>query len=201
MIFPPRSTCFFFQAEDGIRDHCVTGVQTCALPAGERCLVATVGGRRLALPARAVTAVTELPPVAAVPFSPSWLRGLTRVANGVVAVVDLARRLAPEPPPAAPADAAPEPDDGACETLIVVRTADAALDAGLVLRGIARLVVLAGLPGRPPRPGELDAGLAALVAGLVPEPGGGAQDPPVAVLDADRLLQGMRGEPRPCAPS
>src|SRR5260221_269097 len=39
----PRSRCrrtksrrrphlFFFQAEDGIRDHCVTGVQTCALP-------------------------------------------------------------------------------------------------------------------------------------------------------------------------
>ena len=23
---------FFFQAEDGIRAHCVTGVQTCALP-------------------------------------------------------------------------------------------------------------------------------------------------------------------------
>mgnify|MGYP000262172798 CR=1 FL=1 len=23
---------FFFQAEDGIRYHCVTGVQTCALP-------------------------------------------------------------------------------------------------------------------------------------------------------------------------
>src|SRR5438132_5195370 len=32
---PPTSCCcwfFFFQAEDGIRDHCVTGVQTCALP-------------------------------------------------------------------------------------------------------------------------------------------------------------------------
>src|SRR5438034_10701552 len=33
----PRNTAavvifFFFQAEDGIRDHCVTGVQTCALP-------------------------------------------------------------------------------------------------------------------------------------------------------------------------
>src|SRR5437588_12016285 len=26
------SLLFFFQAEDGIRDHCVTGVQTCALP-------------------------------------------------------------------------------------------------------------------------------------------------------------------------
>ena len=24
--------CFFFQAEDGIRDRLVTGVQTCALP-------------------------------------------------------------------------------------------------------------------------------------------------------------------------
>src|SRR5438034_1785394 len=29
------SHLFFFQAEDGIRDHCVTGVQTCALPISE----------------------------------------------------------------------------------------------------------------------------------------------------------------------
>src|SRR5690348_17626762 len=28
----PRTDCFFFQAEDGIRDGRVTGVQTCALP-------------------------------------------------------------------------------------------------------------------------------------------------------------------------
>ena len=27
---------FFFQAEDGIRDHCVTGVQTCALPISQQ---------------------------------------------------------------------------------------------------------------------------------------------------------------------
>src|SRR5690349_4625754 len=27
-----RGVCFFFQAEDGIRDLYVTGVQTCALP-------------------------------------------------------------------------------------------------------------------------------------------------------------------------
>src|SRR5690606_40991969 len=27
-----RHVCFFFQAEDGIRDFHVTGVQTCALP-------------------------------------------------------------------------------------------------------------------------------------------------------------------------
>src|SRR6202012_4491749 len=34
----PPSLFLFFQAEDGIRDHCVTGVQTCALPI---CLLAT----------------------------------------------------------------------------------------------------------------------------------------------------------------
>src|SRR5256885_7381766 len=29
---PRQCFCFFFQAEDGIRDYKVTGVQTCALP-------------------------------------------------------------------------------------------------------------------------------------------------------------------------
>src|SRR5258708_30097901 len=32
-------TCFFFQAEDGIRDDLVTGVQTCALPILHLCIV------------------------------------------------------------------------------------------------------------------------------------------------------------------
>ena len=31
-IIPPSITLIFFQAEDGIRDYKVTGVQTCALP-------------------------------------------------------------------------------------------------------------------------------------------------------------------------
>src|SRR5438034_8577810 len=34
---------FFFQAEDGIRDHCVTGVQTCALPISFWPVVGIVG--------------------------------------------------------------------------------------------------------------------------------------------------------------
>src|SRR2546430_12935442 len=34
---------FFFQAEDGIRDLTVTGVQTCALPISVRSLYATTG--------------------------------------------------------------------------------------------------------------------------------------------------------------
>src|SRR5699024_12057362 len=37
--------CFFFQAEDGIRDRNVTGVQTCALPIyPETEVIVTVGG-------------------------------------------------------------------------------------------------------------------------------------------------------------
>src|SRR5215204_6853919 len=36
---------FFFQAEDGIRDHCVTGVQTCALPILSWAPVNVVWGR------------------------------------------------------------------------------------------------------------------------------------------------------------
>src|SRR5215211_8166727 len=38
---------FFFQAEDGIRDHCVTGVQTCALPISEEGLADPAAGRLL----------------------------------------------------------------------------------------------------------------------------------------------------------
>src|SRR5260221_2436758 len=32
MLLELSCVVFCFQAEDGIRDHCVTGVQTCALP-------------------------------------------------------------------------------------------------------------------------------------------------------------------------
>src|SRR5882672_12499351 len=39
---------FFFQAEDGIRDHCVTGVQTCALPIWLRWARSTVTPSRSA---------------------------------------------------------------------------------------------------------------------------------------------------------
>src|SRR3989454_10595738 len=41
---------FFFQAEDGIRDYKVTGVQTCALPISMRPEYAELIRRRLAVP-------------------------------------------------------------------------------------------------------------------------------------------------------
>src|SRR5258708_27846983 len=42
-IAPP--SIFFFQAEDGIRDDLVTGVQTCALPISSCAFTAPVTGR------------------------------------------------------------------------------------------------------------------------------------------------------------
>src|SRR5256885_9895591 len=50
------SCVFFFQAEDGIRDYKVTGVQTCALPI---CWVAFVRG--MSVPGRGVVCVTGSP--------------------------------------------------------------------------------------------------------------------------------------------
>src|SRR5215211_8364446 len=56
---------FFFQAEDGIRDHCVTGVQTCALP------ILTIVSTRVA----DLSTALELPPV------PAALEEIRRVVS------------------------------------------------------------------------------------------------------------------------
>src|SRR6266511_2652049 len=52
---------FFFQAEDGIRDFHVTGVQTCALPIFS--ITARIRANEITMPPRAATA----PPVCPVP--------------------------------------------------------------------------------------------------------------------------------------
>src|SRR5260370_4435272 len=47
-MVPPTCVFFFFQAEDGIRDSSVTGVQTCALPIfafGLVCLMGVASAR------------------------------------------------------------------------------------------------------------------------------------------------------------
>src|SRR6266478_8094544 len=54
-----RRYFFFFQAEDGIRDLTVTGVQTCALPIFSGHV--TTDGDRLVLPVRAVDGGLEQP--------------------------------------------------------------------------------------------------------------------------------------------
>src|SRR5438309_5399784 len=66
---------FFFQAEDGIRDGTVTGVQTCALPIlghPERGLVAAIAGGNLVKPVQRPVEAIELWPLEA------------RIGSGVV---------------------------------------------------------------------------------------------------------------------
>src|SRR5260221_10709182 len=60
---------FYLQAEVGIRDHCVTGVQTCALPisrrsSSRRAQISAVGVRRMSTPGTAApgSGALELPP-------------------------------------------------------------------------------------------------------------------------------------------
>src|SRR5437588_9500222 len=49
---------FFFQAEDGIRDHCVTGVQTCALPI---CLLGAMTSKeRVKYGEKGISTITQL---------------------------------------------------------------------------------------------------------------------------------------------
>src|SRR5260221_7541467 len=73
---------FFFQAEDGIRDHCVTGVQTCALPiwlrAEETAAHSVRAGPAEPRPRRCRNA-RRSPPRAAVPRYWSASRALSRV--------------------------------------------------------------------------------------------------------------------------
>src|SRR5260370_9301423 len=62
-----KGAAFFFQAEDGIRDSSVTGVQTCALPISAFSTVFLGGGKRSVRPflsvntaaARATTTVAR----------------------------------------------------------------------------------------------------------------------------------------------
>src|SRR5436190_19671276 len=57
---------FFFQAEDGIRDHCVTGVQTCALPIYADADLAGVAAVAAASAITAASAVAAVPTVAGI---------------------------------------------------------------------------------------------------------------------------------------
>src|SRR5687767_15232938 len=53
---------FFFQAEDGIRDKLVTGVQTCALPIFRQMHVSPVPRERFAFGLRSIKRETLSPP-------------------------------------------------------------------------------------------------------------------------------------------
>src|SRR5260221_84891 len=77
---------FFFQAEDGIRDHCVTGVQTCALPISRpsvtaRCTIFSLTARQIS---------TLMPYF----FSNAWPSGVDSVGASEVYSIRLPSRFA-----------------------------------------------------------------------------------------------------------
>src|SRR5258708_32787509 len=66
MDFKCRVRFFFFQAEDGIRDDLVTGVQTCALPISQASVTdsaATAAREFVSLPGLGLAWSRHLPPV------------------------------------------------------------------------------------------------------------------------------------------
>src|ERR1022692_3156525 len=87
MLLPVCGFFFFFQAEDGIRDYKVTGVQTCALPicGSRRGLPAAYSKRRWLLgrrvfhrhrfPPRLLSEVSPLPPVLSAPSADDIRQG------------------------------------------------------------------------------------------------------------------------------
>src|SRR5438034_8075977 len=85
---------FFFQAEDGIRDHCVTGVQTCALPIWDLldkgCEARTLISRRGAHANNGCNGIAELRPV----YLDMIAADNTRVFHSVNTLCDRRRREA-----------------------------------------------------------------------------------------------------------
>src|SRR5207247_5992222 len=72
------SFLFFFQAEDGIRDPLVTGVQTCALP------ISTVEGELYHVRARVAAGDTEPVSVVVAALGPAMLKVAGTLADGTI---------------------------------------------------------------------------------------------------------------------
>src|SRR5438034_5804525 len=93
---------FFFQAEDGIRDHCVTGVQTCALPifiSGVALLTVMPEAARRATPETRRTSKNPQ----TVSFRPSASGTFAPATKGTPAVLDRSHTPRTTALPAAPA--------------------------------------------------------------------------------------------------
>src|SRR5438034_5437866 len=95
---------FFFQAEDGIRDHCVTGVQTCALPIYRIVALYWEGGARAAQGDGEVAERLFTQVLAEVPRSYYGVLAATRLPGRAVPGVKARVTLPDEPSQAVAAD-------------------------------------------------------------------------------------------------
>src|SRR6266545_6981201 len=128
---------FFFQAEDGIRDKLVTGVQTCALPISE--LAARVGVRLSRVPDRELGEREALPVEAALHRHRARDVLPTELEQDAPAALDFARiEQRDAEPPTGPA--ARIGDRGAGQ---------AAVDAQALLEGGDRTLEITGVVERP----------------------------------------------------
>src|SRR2546429_213945 len=66
-------SCFFFQAEDGIRDVAVTGVQTCALPIFNCQRVLAIPAKRYVRASVEFLAQVEVEALLAAPDPTTWI--------------------------------------------------------------------------------------------------------------------------------
>src|SRR5205823_11309728 len=82
---------FFFQAEDGIRDKLVTGVQTCALPISGVMVAVLVVGQRIANGEYHRAAVTEVARIQPTSRLLTDMLGAQSAAEGYVATLEPSR--------------------------------------------------------------------------------------------------------------
>src|SRR5688500_6132918 len=114
----------FFQAEDGIRDYKVTGVQTCALPIYRNRIVVRIAltGMAIAIGVVGVRAGIEAVRRGSLPQIPILMAATTKA---IVESLPGTPASAPTPAPATPTVSGPAVPDSAAPTGIAIDTARA----------------------------------------------------------------------------
>src|SRR5256884_4256007 len=151
---------FFFQAEDGIRDVAVTGVQTCALPVAAKSLEAA---NELIVKAAAPVFVS-VTVIGVLVVASSWLPKSRLVgANPTPGAVPfpLRENICGLPPASSASDSVPvrAPEAVGVKVTLMVQVPPAAKVAGLVGQALAPVLVAAKSPRSEEHTSELQSRL------------------------------------------
>lgn len=143
---------------------------------GERCLVFSLGGLLLAVPAARLLELAEAPRLARLPLVPAWVRGAANLRGDVLAVVDLMPFLGGGQLPERPSN-----------RLLVLGPAAGDAWAGLLVEKVHGMAAPGGLEALEAPPG--DHPLGGFLQGSFRHAQGDA-----AVLDVDLLLARLADE-------